>query len=170
LLKGSGILAGSVIGFPFGCETTETKLFQAERALKSGAQEIDMVIGMPAFKNGRLKEAEEEIRQIASLGAPVKVIIETSLLTEEEIIAACKVCIGGGAAFVKTSTGFFGGGATVENIKLIKKTVGDKIKIKAAGGIRTIDDVIAMVESGADRIGTSGGVKIAEGLTNLKEY
>jgi deoxyribose-phosphate aldolase len=170
LLKSSGVLCGTVIGFPFGAETTDVKCFQAERAIENGAQELDMVICMPSFKNKNYADAENDIRRIVKFGVPVKVIIETSLLSEEEIITASKICIDGGAAFVKTSTGYFGGGATAENIKLIKKTVGDKIKIKAAGGIRTIEDLITMLRCGADRIGTSGGVKIAQGLINLKEY
>lgn len=165
LLEGSGVKCGAVIGFPFGTEFTSVKLFQARKAIEAGAEELDMVINMSAFKNKEYQICTDDIREIVKTGLPVKVIIETSLLSKEEIVKACGLCIEAGAAFVKTSTGYFGGGATVEDVRLMKSACGDRIKIKAAGGIRTAKDLIDMVNAGADRIGTSGGVKIAKGLS-----
>lgn len=171
ILEGSKVLCGAVIGFPFGTELTAVKQFQTELAVKEGANEIDMVISMSAFKNGNYSFVENDInRVVKTANVPVKVIIETSFLNKEEIIKACKICINGGAAFVKTSTGYFGAGATVENIKIMKEACDNKIKIKGAGGIRTFEDLKAIADAGADRIGTSGGVSIANKIDNLSGY
>lgn len=164
LLDGTGVKCGTVVGFPFGAEYTPVKVFQAERALEAGAQELDMVMNISAFKNGDYEACRKDIEAVAKVGLPLKVIIETSLLSREEIIKACKICADGGAAFAKTSTGYFGGGATVENVRLMKEACGGRIKVKAAGGIKSAEDLVAMVEAGAERIGTSNAVNIAKGL------
>lgn len=161
LLNGTGVLCGTVIGFPFGTEYIDVKEYQTMRAVKEGAQEIDMVMNISAFKNQQYKIVEDDICAVVKkAGVPVKVIIETSLLNEKEIIKACEITADGGAEFAKTSTGYFGGGATAENIKLMKKISNERIKVKASGGIRTAEDFMAMVEAGADRIGTSQAVNI----------
>lgn len=164
LLDGTGVKCGTVIGFPFGAEFSPVKVFQAERALEAGAQELDMVMNISVFKNGDYQACQKDIEAVVKVGLPVKVIIESSLLSRDEIIRACQICIDAGAAFVKTSTGYFGGGATVDSVRLMKEACGGRIKVKAAGGIRTAEDLAAMVEAGADRIGTSGAANIARGL------
>lgn len=159
-LQGSSVLTCSVIGFPFGAHKTEVKAFEAENALKDGAHEIDMVINIGALKQKRYDFVTNDIVAVKKVckNSVLKVILETCLLTKEEIIVACNCALDAGADFVKTSTGFSTGGATIEDIVLMKKTVGTRAKIKASGGIRTHKDALAMIEAGADRIGAGNGV------------
>ena len=155
----------TVIGFPTGYSTTAAKVFEAADAVKNGADEVDMVINIGMLKDGRDDEVLAEINAIkaACAGHPLKVIIETCLLSDEEKVFACKACMEAGADFVKTSTGFSTSGATVEDVRLMKQTVGDVCQVKAAGGVRCFDDLKAMIEAGADRIGTSSGVALLAG-------
>lgn len=162
LLKGSGVGLSSVVGFPLGASTIAVKVREAEDAIKNGATEIDMVMAIGFFKSGNFKRVEEDIREVVRVasGRPVKVIIETCYLTPEEITKASIICADAGAAYVKTSTGFGSRGASIEDVKLIKAAVGNRCKIKASGGIKTKEQVLAMIEAGASRIGTSSGVAI----------
>lgn len=160
LLRGSGIACCSVVGFPLGAMSTAAKAFEAHQAVQDGADEIDMVINISAIKSGRWDLVEEDIRAVtaAAAPAPVKVILETCLLTDEEKRKACSAAESGGAAFVKTSTGLSTGGATVEDVRLMKEAVGDRLKIKASGGIRTKAFAVELLEAGADRIGAGNGM------------
>ena len=183
-LKGTDVKVCTVIGFPLGATTSASKVFEASEAVLSGAGEVDMVINVGRLKAGDDEYVTEEIRAVrdavdkagasalandetascgtASCGAgPVvlKVIIETCLLTDDEKVRACKCAMAAGADFVKTSTGFSTGGATVSGVRLMKQTVGEALKVKASGGIRTKDDMDAMIEAGAERIGTSHGIE-----------
>lgn len=162
LLKGSPVKVCTVVGFPFGTNATEAKAFETELALKQGAEEIDMVLNIGALKDGNLDVVRRDIEAVvkAAQGHIVKVILETCLLTRDEKIAACETVVAAGAHFVKTSTGFSTGGATVDDVKLMKSVVGDRCKVKAAGGVRSYADVVAMLEAGAERIGTSAGVAL----------
>jgi deoxyribose-phosphate aldolase len=162
LLKGSGVKVGCAIGFPFGATTTEVKVMEAMQAIADGAQEIDMVINVGAVKSKNYKLVEADIKSVVKAVKPVgvKTILETSLLTNQEKVRVAKIAKKVGAWFVKTSTGFSTGGATVEDIKLLRKTVGPKMGVKASGGIRDYKTAMAMIEAGANRIGTSSGVKI----------
>lgn len=162
LLKDEAIDVCTVVGFPLGANTTKIKFFEAKNAIESGASEIDMVMNIGAFKSGLDKNVLEDIEMVVfGTGEHlVKVIIETALLTDKEIINACQIIKESGAEFVKTSTGITYPGATVEDIKLIKKTVGSKLGIKASGGIRNLKNALEMVEAGATRIGTSSSVDI----------
>ena len=164
-MKDSDVLVCTVVGFPLGMTTTATKVFEATEALENGADEVDMVINVGALKDGRYDYVRAEIKAIKeAVGHKVlKVIIETALLTQEEIVKASTLTVEAGADFVKTSTGFSTAGATPANVKLMKDTVKDKAEIKAAGGVRSIDDLNEMVEAGATRIGTSGGIKLVQG-------
>ena len=155
-----------VVGFPMGENKTETKVFETKRAVADGADEIDMVICISAVKNANYSYVKREIRQIvkAAKGAPVKVILETSLLSHEEMIKAAQCAKDAGAAFVKTSTGYFGEGAKTDDVRLLKETVKGACSVKASGGIRDAVQFRAMLGAGADRIGTSSGVAIAESL------
>ncbi len=155
-----------VVGFPMGENKTETKVFETKRAVADGADEIDMVICISAVKNANYSYVKREIRQVvkAAKGAPVKVILETSLLSHEEMIKAAQCAKDAGAAFVKTSTGYFGEGAKTEDVRLLKETVKGVCSVKASGGIRDAVQFRAMLGAGADRIGTSSGVAIAESL------
>ena len=155
-----------VVGFPMGENKTETKVFETKRAVADGADEIDMVICISAVKNANYSYVKREIRQIvkAAKGAPVKVILETSLLSHEEMIKAAQCAKDAGAAFVKTSTGYFGEGAKTEDVRLLKETVKGACSVKASGGVRDAVQFRAMLGAGADRIGTSSGVAIAESL------
>lgn len=166
-LKGSGVKVATVIGFPLGATPTEVKVFEARKALEDGADELDMVINIGALKDKNYdyvkKDIEEVVRVAHERGAIVKVIIETCYLSEEEKVKACELAKEAGADFVKTSTGFGTGGATVEDVSLMRKVVGPEMGVKASGGIRTYEQAFAMIEAGANRIGTSSGVKIAEG-------
>ena len=152
----------TVIGFPNGYSTTETKVFEAKNAIENGASEIDMVINVGFLKDGRYEEVEEEIRKIheACDGKILKVIIETCLLTEDEKIKMCELVTKAGAEFIKTSTGFSTAGATFADVKLMKEHVGEGVKVKAAGGISSFDDAEEFMCLGADRLGTSRLVKI----------
>jgi len=161
-LAGTDVVVDPCIGFPLGAGTTEAKAEETKIAVTDGAGEIDMVLNI-----GRLRMGDDEyvIKDIAAVveaakGRPVKVILECCLLTDDQIVSGCKDSVAAGAAFVKTSTGFSRGGATVEDVKLMRKTVGDSCKIKAAGGIHTREDAIAMINAGADRIGASSGIAI----------
>lgn len=161
-LAGTGVKVCTVIGFPLGATTAETKAFETKKAIGDGADEIDMVINIGALKSGNIEAVEADIRAVveAAQGKLVKVIIETCLLTNEEKELACRLSVKAGAHFVKTSTGFSTGGATVEDVKLMRQTVGDKAGVKASGGIHTKAEAEAMIEAGATRIGASSGVKI----------
>ena len=162
LLKGSGVKVGCAVGFPLGATTTEVKVMEAMQAIKNGAQEIDMVINVGAVKSKNYKLVEADIKSVVKAVKPigVKTILETCLLTNEEKVKVAKIAKKVGAWFVKTSTGFSTGGATVDDIKLLRKTVGLKMGVKASGGIRDYKTAIALIEAGANRIGTSSGVKI----------
>lgn len=161
-LKGSDVKVCTVIGFPLGMNLTRTKVEEAELAIKEGADEIDMVINVGMLKAGHDQFVEEEIRELKAVAGQkvLKVIIETCLLTDEEKVRACIASKNAGADFVKTSTGFSTGGATVHDVALMRKTVGPEMGVKASGGVRTHEDLLAMVEAGATRIGTSNGTKI----------
>ena len=165
-LKGSGVLICSVIGFPFGTHPARVKAAETKEVTKLGAREVDMVIRLGALKEGRNHEVVEDIRAVveAASGFPVKVILETCYLTEEEKIRGCKLAVEAGASFVKTSTGFGAAGATVEDVKLMRKIVGEHRGVKAAGGIKTFADALKMIEAGANRLGTSGSVAIIREL------
>ena len=163
LLKDSDVKVCTVIGFPLGMNLTRTKVEEAVLAVKEGAKEVDMVINVGMLKAGHDEYVREEIREIKqAVGQKIilKVIIETCLLNDDEIVRACKAAKEAGADFVKTSTGFSTGGATVHAVALMRKTVGPDMGVKASGGVRTHEDLIAMVEAGANRIGTSNGTKI----------
>lgn len=162
-LKNTDIKVCTVIGFPLGANTTEVKVFETKDAIEKGAQEIDMVINIAMLKDKEYDYVENEIHQIVEAAkdkAIVKVIIETCLLTDEEKIKACELSQKAGADFVKTSTGFSTGGATVHDIAIMRKTVGAEMGVKASGGVHTHEEALAMVEAGATRIGASAGVKL----------
>ena len=161
-LEGTDVKVCVVIGFPLGAMTTDAKVFEAKDAVEKGAEEVDMVINVGMLKDGYDAYVTEEIRRIKEAvgGRILKVIIETCLLTDEEKVRACLDAKAAGADFVKTSTGFSTGGATVHDVKLMKDTVGDALKIKASGGVRTKEAMQAMVEAGAERIGTSSGISL----------
>ncbi|MEY2195510.1 deoxyribose-phosphate aldolase [Bacillus sp. OV166] len=163
----------TVIGFPLGATTSETKAFETKNAIDNGANEIDMVINVAALKDKQDDLVERDIAAVVGAAkgkALVKVIIETCLLTKEEKIRACEISVKAGADYVKTSTGFSTGGATVEDIRLMRQTVGPEIGVKASGGVRSREDAIAMVEAGATRIGASSGVSISKGEQSLSNY
>lgn len=164
-LKGSDVKVCTVVGFPLGATSTQSKAFETKQAVLDGANEIDMVINISRLKDKDDDYVYEDVKAVveAANGNVVKVIIETCLLTEEEKVRACKLCVKAGAHFVKTSTGFSTAGATPEDVKLMKDTVGDAAEVKAAGGVRTFEDLVKMVEAGATRIGTSGGPKLFSG-------
>ena len=161
---GNRLAICTVIGFPCGYETTAVKVFQTEDAVKNGADEIDMVINIGWLKDGKDEQVLEEIRAVrqACQGKILKVIIETCLLTEEEKIRMCKIVTESGADFIKTSTGFGTGGATVADVRLMRTHTDPQVKVKAAGGIRDLDACLAMIEAGAERIGTSSSLRILE--------
>jgi deoxyribose-phosphate aldolase len=166
-LRGSGAQVVSVVAFPHGCDRSTVMVKAAEFAVRDGAAEIDMVMNVGRLKSGRNQAVAGEIAEVirAIPGIPVKVILETCLLTEDEKVMACRVVQDAGAAFVKTSTGFNpGGGATVEDVRLLRATVGPLFGVKAAGGIRTLADAGAMLEAGANRLGTSASVAILGAL------
>lgn len=166
LLIDSPVKVCSVVGFPLGATLAEVKAFETERALHAGAHEIDMVINIGKLKTGEHQHVFHDIAAVTSAahkaGAIVKAIIETALLSEDEKVAACVLAQAAGVDFVKTSTGFNGGGATVEDVALMRRVVGPELGVKAAGGIRTADALRAMVAAGATRIGASAGVQIIE--------
>ena len=162
-LQGSKVKIAVVIGFPLGAMNTEAKIFEALNGVKNGADEVDMVINIGWLKSGKYELVENEISKIKkAIGTKVlKVIIETCYLTKEEKIKACELAVSAGADFVKTSTGFGGGGATLEDIKLMKDVVGNKAKIKASGGVKDRATAIKYISLGVSRIGTSSGIAIA---------
>ena len=176
LLKDSPVKVCTVIGFPLGANTAVTKAFEAAQAVKEGALEVDMVVNVGAIKSGQWEVVKEDIQGVASGAkainkeAVVKVIIETCYLTKEEIIKVSEIILETDADFVKTSTGFGTGGATIEDVALIKKVVGHRKLIKASGGVKNYDDVVAMAKAGANRIGTSGGVAIISGADSKTGY
>ena len=162
----------TVIGFPLGANTSEVKAFEATDAIKKGADEVDMVINIGAAKDGKWDLVESDIAAVNAVkdGRILKVIIETSLLTDEEKVKACQAAQRAGADFVKTSTGFSTAGAKVEDVKLMRETVGPDMGVKASGGIRNLEDAKAMIEAGANRLGCSSGVAIMEGETANASY
>ena len=164
-LAGSDVKVCTVIGFPLGATPTETKVFEAKQALQNGADELDMVVNLGAVKSGDWNTVLSDIQAVRHAGEnfTLKVIIETSVLTDEEKVKVCQLADQAGADFVKTSTGFTGGGATAADVALMKKSVCSRVQVKASGGVRTRADFDAMVAAGATRIGASAGVKIIEG-------
>lgn len=163
----------TVIGFPLGASTSEVKAYETKDAIANGATEVDMVINISALKDGNDDYVAADIKAVVDAAkgkALTKVIIETCLLTDEEKVRACKLAVQAGADFVKTSTGFSTGGATKEDIALMRKTVGPDVGVKASGGVRSAEDALVMVEAGASRIGTSGGVAIAKGERSESSY
>ncbi|MFD4817419.1 deoxyribose-phosphate aldolase [Peribacillus butanolivorans] len=173
LLEGSEVKVCTVIGFPLGATTPETKAFETKDAISNGAHEVDMVINIGALKDKDNELVERDIRAVVAVStgkALSKVIIETSLLTEEEKVRACELAVKAGTDFVKTSTGFSTGGATVEDVALMRKTVGPDIGVKASGGVRNTSDAQKVIEAGATRIGASAGVSILKGLTADSDY
>lgn len=172
-LQGSGVDICTVIGFPLGASTSETKAFETTDAIAKGATEVDMVINISALKDGKDDYVEQDIRAVVEAAAGkalVKVIIETCLLTDEEKVRACQAAVRAGADFVKTSTGFSTGGATPEDIALMRRTVGPDMGVKASGGVRSLEDMQKMIEAGATRIGASSGVKIMQGGQSTSSY
>lgn len=173
LLQGTDVLVCTVIGFPLGANTPAVKAFEAKDAIANGAKEVDMVINIGALKdkNYELVQADiEAVVEAAKDSALVKVIIESCLLTDEEKVKACELAVAAGADYVKTSTGFSTGGATAEDIALMRKTVGPDLGVKASGGVRSLEDMKKMVEAGATRIGASSGVAIMNGLIADSNY
>lgn len=171
-LSGTDVKVCTVIGFPLGATTSATKAFEAKEAIENGASEVDMVINIGLLKSGQYQAVEDDIRAVveASGDKLVKVIIEACLLTDEETVKACELSVSAGADFVKTSTGFSIHGATVEDVALMRKTVGDKVGVKAAGGARSLADAEAFIAAGATRIGTSAGVAIVNGEVSNGGY
>ncbi|WP_349237105.1 deoxyribose-phosphate aldolase [Bacillus sp. REN3] len=163
----------TVIGFPLGASTSEVKAFETKNAIENGATEVDMVINIGALKDKQYDAVEKDIKAVVEAAkgkALTKVIIETCLLTDEEKTMACKLSVNAGADFVKTSTGFSTGGATAEDVALMRKTVGPDIGVKASGGVRSLEDAQKMIEAGATRIGASSGVAIMNGLASDSSY
>jgi deoxyribose-phosphate aldolase len=171
-LKGSNVKVCTVVGFPLGATTKESKAFETKNAIENGAEEIDMVLNIGALKSGDFQTVKEDIRAVveAAGGAVVKVILETGLLSDEEIVKACELSKAAGAHFVKTSTGFGKGGATVEAVRLMRETVGTEMGVKASGGIRNAETARQMVEAGANRIGASASVAIVSGGEETSAY
>jgi deoxyribose-phosphate aldolase len=163
-LAGSGVVVATVVGFPLGANETAIKVAEAERAVRAGAREVDMVLNVGELVAGNVGAVEEDIRAVVGCGVPVKVILETSLLKDSQKRQACELAVAAGAAFVKTSTGFASGGATVADVTLMRAVVGPATGVKASGGIRTWEDCRAMMAAGANRIGTSAGVAILQGI------
>lgn len=172
ILKGTSIRVVSVVGFPLGAMTSTAKAFETSAAVKAGAQEIDMVIHLGLLKDKSFNKVTEDIRQVvkAAEGKWVKVILETCLLTEEEKIAACQCSLEAGAQFVKTSTGFSTGGATMADVLLMKKTVGDKMQVKASGGIKSTQQAIDYLKAGVTRLGTSSGIALIQNVNPAGGY
>jgi len=169
-LQGSDVKVCSVIGFPLGAGVASIKAQEAAQAIADGAHEIDMVLNVAALKNGELEVVEADIRAVAEVcsgKALLKVILETCLLTDAEKTTACQLSVKAGADFVKTSTGFSTGGATVEDIRLMRQTVGPDIGVKASGGVRDRETALAMIEAGASRVGASASVAIVNGETAI---
>lgn len=173
LLKGSSVKVCTVIGFPLGAASTRSKAFEAKDAIENGALEVDMVINVGAVKSGNWDFVQSDIESVVAAAkgkALVKVIIETCLLTDEEKVHVCKICKSAGADFVKTSTGFSTGGATVEDVQLMRQVVGPEMGVKASGGIRDAASASAMINAGANRLGTSAGIAIVKGQISNSSY
>ncbi|MDR2040397.1 MAG: deoxyribose-phosphate aldolase [Bacteroidales bacterium] len=172
LLSGSSIRIGTVIGFPLGQNSTESKVFETRDAVDRGAVDIDMVINNRALQKGQFNTVIQEIESVVLVckehQAICKVILETCYLTDEEKEKVCRIAVDAGADYVKTSTGFGTGGATIEDIKLMRRVVGEQVGIKASGGIRDLTTALAMIKAGASRLGTSGSVSIVEAYRKLK--
>jgi deoxyribose-phosphate aldolase len=173
-LKGSGVLTCSVIGFPLGATPSDVKAFEARGAVLDGADEIDMVINIAAARDGDKGALVDDISAVAEAvhagGAILKVIIETVFLSDDQKVLACQAALEAGADFVKTSTGFNGGGATAEDIALMRRTVGPELGVKASGGVRSLADAQAMIAAGATRIGASSGIAIVKGEQGSAGY
>ena len=172
-LQGTEVKTCAVVGFPLGAMDSRTKAFEAREAVANGAREIDMVINVGALKARDLHAVEEDIRSVRRACRPLivlKVILETALLTEDEKVLGCQLAKKAGASFVKTSTGFSKGGATPEDVALMRRIVGAEIGVKAAGGVRTYEDALKMIEAGATRLGTSSGVAIVQGGAGSSAY
>jgi deoxyribose-phosphate aldolase len=171
-LQNSTVKPIAVVGFPLGAAVTSAKVFEAQEAIRQGAQEIDMVINIGALKSKDYRLVYEDIRAVVEASAPqiVKVILETGGLSEEEKIIACALSKAARAAFVKTSTGFGKGGATVEDVTLMKRIVGPEVEVKASGGVRTREDALKMIQAGATRLGASSSVAIVTGKKGDSAY
>lgn len=171
-LKDTDVKVCTVIGFPLGANTSEVKAFEAKNAIENGADEVDMVINIGALKDGNTDLVYNDIKAVvdASSNHCVKVIIETCLLTDEEIVTVCKLAMKAKATFVKTSTGFSTGGATPKDVALMKKTVDGVCEVKASGGVRNYADMMAVIEAGATRIGTSAGVALMNNQESSQDY
>lgn len=173
-LQGSGVLTCSVVGFPLGASPTDVKTFEARGAVLDGADEVDMVINIAAARADDKGALVEDIAAVAEAvhasGAILKVIIETSLLSDSQKVLACEAAVAAGADFVKTSTGFNGGGATAEDVALMRRTVGPSLGVKASGGVRSLADAQAMIAAGATRIGASSGIAIVKGEQGTSAY
>ncbi len=173
LLRGSEVKVCTVIGFPLGATVTEVKAFETKIAIDHGATEVDMVINIGALKDGDFDAVEKDIRAVVASAqgkALVKVIIETSLLTDKEKKKACELAVSAGADYVKTSTGFSAGGATEADVTLMRQTVGPKIGVKASGGVRSQQDAMTMIKAGATRIGASSSISIVTGVEGDSTY
>lgn len=165
LLRGSGVKVCCTVGFPLGAMAPKAKAFEAAQAVADGAEEVDMVLWIGALRQGNTAAVQADIEGVVNACHPraiVKVILETCLLTDAQIETACRLCVAAGADYVKTSTGFSTAGATAEHVALMKRAVGGRAKVKAAGGIRTYEDAKRMIDAGADRIGASAGIAIVE--------
>jgi deoxyribose-phosphate aldolase len=176
-LKGSAVKACVAVGFPLGAMTTLAKMFETDQAIEAGAREVDMVINVGALKSGLYDFVRDDIAGVVSSckknkrkSALLKVILETFLLSDDEKKLACEIAKAAGADFVKTSTGFNGGGATVEDIRLMRSVVGESMGVKASGGVRSYEQAAAMIEAGANRIGTSSGISIVQGVAGKAAY
>ncbi|MGB0869656.1 MAG: deoxyribose-phosphate aldolase [Flavobacteriales bacterium] len=171
-LKECNVQLASVIGFPLGAMSTAAKVFESKNAVENGADEIDMVINQSHVQNENWDELYQEIYSIkSSIGSKLlKVILETCYLTDKQIVKVSEICMNAGADFIKTSTGFGTGGATLEHVKLMKETVGDHVQIKASGGIRDFETAMAFINLGVSRIGTSSGIHIIKGTISDKSY
>lgn len=172
LLEGSGVNVCCVVGFPLGAMATEAKAFEAAWAVKRGAAEVDMVLNIGAMKDKNYDFIKSDIAAVktACCGKLLKVILETCLLTEEEKVKACELCEAAGADYVKTSTGFSKGGATAHDVELMRKSVGDRLGVKASGGIRDAETARAMIKAGASRLGCSASIAIVQGEKSDAEY
>lgn len=172
-LKESEVKVCTVIGFPLGATTSEVKAFETKNAIENGAEEVDMVINVGKLKDKNFEYVKKDIEAVVNAAkgkALTKVILETCLLTDEEKVIACKLSKEAGADYVKTSTGFSTGGATYEDIKLMRETVGPDMGVKASGGVRTYEDTVKLIEAGASRIGASASVAICQGLKSDSDY
>ena len=164
LLKGSDVLVGTVVGFPHGSSTTETKVFETKQAVADGAVEIDVVINIGHLKSGKTQEVQDEVSAVvkAASGNQVKVILENAYLTDEEKVIACKLVEAAGADYVKTSTGFAPTGATLADVKLMRATCSPKVKVKSAGGVKTLEQLLEFMDAGIDRSGSSSTATILD--------